>query len=285
MSPISLSRHVRTRRAAALGFAGALLAALGPLGTAAPAAAAAPGCTRTVVAAGDMNAFPQTVATGRLAVSLRPNIVAPLGDLQYPEGSLADFRRQYARTGWGALKAKTRPVPGNHEYRTRGARGYFDFFPGVRPWYAYDMGCGWRGYALNSEVSINTQARWLRADLAAHPRARVFATWHRPRWSSGTDHGSSSKTQPFWAQLAGRRGVVLNGHEHNYERFAPRGAMRQFVVGTGGSSDYPFSRTPERGSVKRITNTPGVIAMTLNPGGYGWRFISTSRAVRDSGRG
>ena len=249
-------------------------------------ASAAAICRRTVVAAGDMNGLAPTQATGELAQAQHPDVVAALGDEQYETGALADFRSKYDHTGWGRLKPRTRPVPGNHEYLTPGAAGYFAYFGHPPRYYAYDLGCGWRGYALNSEIGIAGQASWLRRDLAAHPGATVLAYWHRPRYSSGTKHGPDPAVQPFWDALAGRRGIVLNGHEHNYERFAARGTLREFVVGTGGSSTYPFAPQPAAGSVKRIAHTPGVLVLTLaDTGGYSWAFHTTARAVLDSGRG
>ena len=232
-----------------------------------PAASqAAAGCRTVAVAAGDIvNDVAVADRTGRVAERQSPDLVLVLGDNQYPSGSLSDYRTKYDRTAWGRLKPRTRPVPGNHEYRTRGAAGYFAYF-GRPSTYAYDAGCGWRGYALNSEVDIAAQAVWLRRDLARHPGARVLATWHRPRYSSGSDHGSDRRVQPFWDALRGRRGVVLNGHEHNYERFAPVGQVREFVVGTGGATHYGFGR-PVAGSQRRVGGVSGVLRLDLRPHG------------------
>lgn len=245
-----------------------------------------PGCPKVVVAAGDIvNVVSIADRTGRLAAAQHPSRVLALGDEQYNSGSLADFRAKYDRTAWGRLKPITAPVPGNHEYRTSGAAGYFTYFGHPAPYYAYDAGCGWRAYALNSEVSLTAQVAWLRRDLAAHPGSAVLAYWHRPRWSSGTHHGSDPAMQPFWSALAGRRGVVLNGHEHNYERFAAVGGVREFVVGTGGSSTYSFG-TPISGSQVRIAHTPGVLRLSLRSGaGYSWAFLNVSGAALDRGVG
>jgi alkaline phosphatase len=247
-------------------------------------AAAPPGCRTVAVAAGDIvNDVPTARRTGRLAQAQRPALVLALGDNQYPRGSLPDYRAKYASTSWGSLKPLTKPVPGNHEYLTRGAAGYFAYFGNPPPYYAYDAGCGWRGYALDSENDIAAQATWLRRELAAHPSAAVLATWHRPRYSSGVEHGGDARVQPFWDALGRRRGVVLNGHEHNYERFAPRGQLREFVVGTGGTSTYRFGR-PAAGSRRRVSGTPGVLRLELFPGGaYRWAFLSTVGTVVDQG--
>lgn len=244
------------------------------------------GCHRVVVAAGDIvNRVDVADRTGRLAAAQHPNAVLALGDNQYNVGALAAYRTKYDRISWGRLKPVTHPVPGNHEYLTRGAAGYFAYFRHLPAYYAYDAGCGWRGYALNSEIPLNPQVAWLRRDLAAHPAAAVLASWHKPRWSSGTHHGSDASMQPFWTALAGRRGVVLNGHEHNYERLAPVRGLREFVAGTGGSSSYPFG-VPVSGSERRIAHTPGVLRLDLQAGGaYHWSFLGVDGKVLDRGAG
>lgn len=226
-----------------------------------------------------MNNLSATNATGKVAAAQRPDFVLTLGDEQYPAGAPADFRSKYDKTPWGALKPSTKPAPGNHEYKTPRAAGYFDYFR-IPAYYAYDLGCGWRGYALNSEVAVSTQASWLRGDLAAHPASKVLAYWHRPRYSSGTHHGSEVAMQPLWDALTGRRAVVLNGHEHNYERVRASG-VRQFVVGTGGSASYGFGR-PVTGSEFRLTGVPGVLRLVLG-GGYDWKFLD--RRSRNGGEG
>lgn len=244
------------------------------------------GCSSRVVAAGDI-VKDEAVAdrTGQVAAGQQPDLVLTLGDNQYPSGSLDDYRRRYDRTVWGRLKPITNPVPGNHEYQTPGASGYFTYFGDPPAYYGFDAGCGWRGYALNSEVDLLEQAAWLERDLAAHPGAPVLAYWHKPRWSSGTEHGGDERMQALWVALAGRTGVVLGGHEHNYERFAPVGGLRQFVVGTGGTSTYPLD-TPAPGSESRISGAPGVLRLDLHPGArYEWAFLDTVSAVRDSGSG
>lgn len=243
-----------------------------------------PRCRTVLVAAGDIvNDVPIAERTGRLALAQHPNHVLVLGDNQYGVGSLAQYRSEYDRTAWGQLRRITKPVPGNHEYRTPGAAGYFAYFDNPKPYYAFPAGCGWRAYALNSEIDLSKQAQWLRSDLAAHPDAPVVAYWHRPRWSSGVEHGSDADLQPLWDALAGRTGVVLNGHDHDYERFAPVGRLREFVVGTGGSSTYHFG-PPAPGSERRISNTPGVLRLVLQPGShYSWVFLSIAGPRLDEG--
>jgi acid phosphatase type 7 len=242
------------------------------------------GCRSVVVAAGDIVSDVKTAdRTGRLAAAQDPDRVLVLGDNQYPDGSLADYQAKYDQTAWGELKPITEPVPGNHEYRTKGADGYYTYYDHPAEYYAYDAGCGWRGYALNSEIDLGPQVSWLRRDLAAHADAPVLASWHRPRWSSGTEHGSDGDVQPLVSALSGRSGVILNGHEHNYERFAPRDGLREFVVGTGGTSTYGFG-SPADGSERRLSRTPGVLRLELRPGGgYRWTFLDTSGGSRDAG--
>lgn len=259
------------------------LASTGWANAAASPTRSVPGCVKRVVAAGDMNSFRYARATGAIAQTQNPDVVAVLGDQQYPNGSLSDYQRKYDKT-WGALKARTQPVPGHHEYKTPGASGYFAYF-GKPAYYAYDIGCGWRGYALNSLIAVAPQVAWLQRDLAAHPGVNVVASFSDPRYSSGIKHGGEPKMQPFWDALAGRKGVILNGHEHNYERFAPRGGLTEFVAGTGGSASYPFG-APIAGSVKRIAHTPGILDLALQShGSYIWAFLNSGGTAVDIGRG
>ncbi len=247
-----------------------------------PIAATGASCSRVVVSAGDMNNESARKATGQVAARQRPDFVLTLGDEQYPAGAPADFRSKYDKTPWGALKRSTKPIPGNHEYQTPRAAGYFGYFR-VPAYYAYDLGCRWRGYALNSEVAVGTQASWLRRDLAAHPTNKVLAYWHRPRYSSGTHHGGDPAMAPLWAALSRRKAIVLTGHEHNYERVRASG-IRQFVVGTGGSATYGFGR-PVTGSEFRLTGVPGVLRMVLSGAGYDWMFLDRGGSARDRGTG
>lgn len=198
------------------------------------------------------------------------------------------------------------PVPGNHDYHTADAAGYFGYFGSragdpSRGYYAYNLG-QWRVYALNSncgEVAgcglTSPQYLWLIADLAANPRECVVAYWHHPRWSSGAEHGSHTFMQPIWQALydAGVE-IVIAGHEHNYERFAPQdGAgkadpargVREFVVGTGGRSHYGFG-TVLPTSEARNSTTFGVLTLTLSDGGYAWNFVPVEGgSYTDSGSG
>ncbi len=224
-----------------------------------------------------------------------PGTVLVLGDTVYDEATARQFDRCY-RPSWGRHLDRTRPAPGNHDYEVKGASGYFDYFgsrAGERGkgWYSFDVG-EWHLIALNSNCSAvggcgpgSEQEHWLRADLAANPARCTLAFWHHPRFSSGREHGSSRAVDGLWRALVDAGAdVVLSGHEHSYERFAPldeegrvdqaRG-IRQFVVGTGGRSHYRFG-SPISGSEVRQSGTFGVLHLTLGSDGYDWRFEPVS---------
>ena len=244
----------------------------------------------------------RTNLTAALLKSASPDAVLPLGDNQYPAGTLKDFLASYDKT-WGAFRKITYPVPGNHEYGTPGAAGYFSYFgaragePG-KGYYSYDLGA-WHVVALNSECqhvggcgADSPQATWLKQDLAAHPRACTMAYWHRPRFSSGT-HGNNLDNDALWRILAAARAdLVLGGHDHDYERFAPLDAagrpdaaqgMTEFVVGTGGDSHYKL-HLPDVGSDLRLKGHYGVLRLQLTDGAFSWTFLTVPNgAVADAG--
>jgi hypothetical protein len=240
-------------------------------------------------------------ATAGLISQLKPDAVLALGDTQYPDGAYSQYAASYAKS-WGRSRPITYPAIGNHEYLTGRARGYFEYFGqrAGRPdqaWYSFDLAT-WHVIVINSECghiggcgSGSPEERWLAADLAAHPGRCTLAYWHEPRWSSGT-HGSDPVYGALWNDLAAAGAdVVLNGHDHDYERFAPLSAdgqveangVREFVVGTGGESHYKF-HLPATGSQVRLANTFGVLRLALEPGAYTWSFVSVSGATRDAGR-
>jgi len=250
-----------------------------------------------VVAAGDIcGSATDCDPTADLVEQINPTRALTLGDNAYPDGSLSQFSSYYD-PNWGRFKAKTSPTPGNHDYHTSGASGYFEYFGALAPaeYYSYDVG-SWHLISLNSEISVSSssaQLNWLRNDLAAHPNQCTLAYWHKPRFSSGTTHGGSSSFDPFWQALyAAKADVVLVGHEHNYERFAkqnPSGAadpngIQQFVVGTGGASHgYSFG-TPVANSQVQNDNTFGVLKLTLHSGSYNWKFVPVAGGTfTDSG--
>jgi Calcineurin-like phosphoesterase len=254
---------------------------------------------RVVAAAGDIapdEAGGHDQKTSDQVLAINPDAVLALGDEQYPDGTLEDFQRYYGAT-WGRFKDKTRPTPGNHEYET-GAAGYFDYFgaaakPNGTSYYSFDLG-GWHLVSLDANIDRGAgspQEQWLRADLAATSKRCVLAYWHQPRFSSGIEHGNDESVGPFWSDLYDARAdVVLNGHEHQYERFAPQNpdaaadprGIREFVVGTGGRSLYPFG-SADPNSEFRDNSDYGVLELALHPDGYDWRFVSENGAVVDSG--
>jgi hypothetical protein len=234
-------------------------------------------------------------ATATLLANAGLDSVLTLGDNQYTSASLSKLRAVFDPT-WGAFKSIMHPGIGNHEGST--ATGYYDYFNGVgvsagpagkrgEGWYSFDIG-GWHVVALNSNCASNgacaagsPQEKWLKADLAAHPVACTLAFWHHARWSSGHD-GNNTFMQTIWQDLydAGAD-LVLNGHSHDYERFAPQdGAGKvdnnygigEIVVGTGGAFFTGIS-SGVGNSLVRNNRTFGILKLTLHPTSYDWSFI------------
>jgi hypothetical protein len=229
-------------------------------------------------------------------------ILAP-GDLQYEDGQLWKFQQSFDPS-WGRLKPLIRPVPGNHEYRDPAAPGYFDYFngPGAQSGPAGERGQGYYSFALGSWhlIALNSecrhiggcgpdspQVRWLEADLAANPVACTLVYWHRPHFTSGR-FGDENDMLPVWNSIyAANADLILNGHDHFYERFAPQApsgaadpqrGIRQFTVGMGGKSRFGFEGVAPNSEV-RINSVFGVLELTLREGGYDWRL----RRVRTGG--
>jgi acid phosphatase type 7 len=223
------------------------------------------------------------------------------GDNAYPEGRLRDFEECYEPT-WGRHKDRTRPVPGNHDHRTDGLEGYLEYFGDAAvnsdgdPWYSYDLGA-WHIIALDSECEDSEtcgegdQADWLAADLAANDAFCTMAIWHVPRYSSGF-HQNDNDIEPFWAVLyEADVDVIVNGHDHDYERFAPMNpdgdedrdrGMRQFVIGTGGTTLRPFEELAPNSEL-RAAVSHGVLKFTLHDRTYDWEFVPTSGSFSDRG--
>ena len=260
-----------------------------------------------LVGAGDIAACDpegRAAITARLVETAAPAsaIVFTAGDNAYPSGTAEDFRRCYEPT-WGAFLDRTRPAAGNHDWRTAGAAGYRGYFGAAAgasdaTWYAYDAG-PWRVIVLDSDCAqvggcgpTSPQGRWLADELTAHPAACSLAIWHHPRFSSGTRHGSDADMAPLFSAVAAAGvDLVVNGHEHSYERFgrletdgrpSPDG-VREIVVGTGGAESYGFG-APLAGSEARVTGVPAVLVLQLGAGEYRWRLVGGADAqVLDEG--
>jgi 3',5'-cyclic AMP phosphodiesterase CpdA len=270
---------------------------------AAHAAPAAPASADgvTVYAVGDIArcAYPDpkysaaagTAATVAAGLAADPQAwVLTLGDNTYPVGAMKEFTDCYEPT-WGRFKERTWPSPGNHEYYTRGALPYFRYFGARagRGHYSIEIG-SWHVISLDSNLAPQAQAAqmdWLRRDLARHPARCTLAFWHHPLYSSG-GHGSVPQMHEAWDLLyrAGAE-LVLSGHDHDYERFAPQDAdgqldrergIRQFVVGTGGAYPTPFLLTVANSEVRDASRT-GVLRLRLRETGYDWEFLESSRVT------
>jgi hypothetical protein len=225
------------------------------------------------------------------------------GDNAYESGTATEFNNCYDPT-WGRHKARTKPTPGNHEYGTLGASGYFNYFGAAagdpsKGYYSYNLG-EWHVISLNSMCenvegcgASSSMVSWLERDLAANSeKACTLAYFHHPLFNSGT-HGNATKMRPTWDALyAANAEVVLNGHDHHYERFAPQSpsgtldtarGIREFVVGTGGASHYGIVNIQPNSQV-RNSDTFGVLKLTLHPTSYEWNFVpEAGKTFTDSG--
>jgi acid phosphatase type 7 len=242
-------------------------------------------------------------ATAKL-LEANPGTVMALGDLAYPNGTAEDFKC-YDKT-WGRVKDRTRPAVGNHEFHSSGAAYYFQYFGAAAGdpktgYYSYDLG-SWHIVVLNSECEEiggcgagSPEEKWLRADLAAHPVGCTLAYFHKPRFSSGLNHGNDPGVGAFWQALYDFNAeLILNGHDHDYERFSPQDpkgnadpkrGIREFVVGTGGKNHREFGIHRANSEV-RNNGTFGVLKLTLKAAGYDWKFIpQAGKTFTDSGSG
>jgi hypothetical protein len=267
---------------------------------------APPPADAVIVGAGDIASCTSSgdSATARLLDGIG-EIVYTLGDNAYPDGTAANFARCYDKT-WGRHKARTRPAVGNHEYHSAAARAYFRYFGSAagdpaKGYYSYDIGA-WHVIVVNSNCGEvggcragSVQEQWVRRDLAASTRTCTLAYWHHPRFTSGSEHGNATEMQPIWQALHDYGAeIVLSGHNHQYERFAPQTptgtldtarGIRQFVVGTGGASHYGFGKARPNSEVRNSTAF-GVLKLTLSVNSYTWQFVPVSgQTFTDSGTG
>ncbi len=280
-----------------------------------------------IVAAGDIACDPASSAfnggngtaklcnmkeTAALIGSTAPAALLAIGDTQYNCGGYSAFLQSYGLS-WGQYNSIVKPVPGNHEYLTSGgtgcdttgtASGYFQYFGSVagtqgKGYYSYNIG-SWHIIALNSQCSAvggcgggTPQEKWLRADLAANPATCTLAYWHIPRFSSGK-YGDHSQYSQFWNDLyAAHAAIVLDGHDHDYERFAPQSptqvatslGIREFVVGTGGADHGgTFTYVQQPNSQVFNDSTYGILKLTLHASSYDWQFLpEAGQTFTDSG--
>ncbi|MBE0699348.1 MAG: metallophosphoesterase, partial [Anaerolineaceae bacterium] len=223
------------------------------------------------------------------------------GDNVYGTGTPNDYAYCYTPS-WGRFKDRTRPSPGNHDYETEAGAAYYSYFGRAAGaanigFYSYDLG-SWHIVALNSNCNDigcgkeSAQAEWLRTDLASNTAKCTLLYWHHPRWSSGMAGGSGS-VSTFWrVAVENNADVVVNGHDHNYERFAPQDAegnadpkgVREFVVGTGGTILRDFGEIKPNSEL-RYNSTNGIIVFKLYTDHYDWEFVPTSGDFHDTGSG
>jgi hypothetical protein len=257
-----------------------------------------------IIAAGDIASCSSPGDEQTAALLDRINgVVITLGDNVYESGTLDEFNNCYAPT-WGRQKERTFPSVGNHEYKTAGAMGYFSYFGAAagepqKGYYSYDIG-EWHIIAINANCSeiggcgeSSPQVEWLRTDLAANPTLCTMAYWHQPLFSSGA-HGNDTDLRTIWQVLyeSGAE-LILNGHDHDYERFAPQthdgvaavNGIREFVVGTGGK-DLRSIGSPIDNSEVQNDDTWGVLKLTLHSSNYDWQFIPVAgKTFTDFGSG
>ena len=267
--------------------------------------------TFTLVGAGDIATckhLDSAEATAKLVEQI-PGTVFAAGDLAYEKGTPEEFKNCYDPT-WGKFKDRTKPSLGNHEYVDRSASGYFQYWgaqagPEGKGFYSYDLG-RWHIVVLNTNCTVKTmggcgkdspQETWLREDLAKHPDACILAYGHHALFSSGLlkEHALHPLLRPLWRDLyAAHADLILAGHEHSYERFAPQDpdgkpdpahGILEIVAGTGGRSHDPLGFATPNSEV-REWKTYGVLKLTLAPGKYSWEFIPVEGSTfRDSGSG
>jgi len=246
----------------------------------------------------------QDRATAALLVDA--DAVIPLGDLQYPDGALDSYEEGYDLT-WGKFADESYPAPGNHDYHVAGAEGFFEYWAskdrptgsGRSGYYSWDLGA-WHLIALNSNCDFvacdegSPQNDFLEQDLAETTQPCVLAYWHHPLFNSGDAHGSSepSGAKAFWQDLiAAGADIVVNGHEHNYQRYGKQDAsgraasngIREFVAGTGGKSHYGLLEEKDPNYETGNATDFGVLRLHLRDDAYSWEFVSVGGAVLDSG--
>ncbi len=256
----------------------------------------------TLVGAGNVSLCNATGddATAALLDTI-PGTVFADGDAAYDKGTLTQYNTCY-NPSWGRHLARTQPTPGERDYKTANASGYFSYFGAAagdptKGYYSYDLGA-WHIVVLNSGSSslvpttaTSAQVQWLRADLAANPAHCTLAYWHNPLFDS--KDAPNNNIRPLWDALyAGGVDVVVNAHYAFYERFAPQTpagvadpvlGIREFVVGTGGAEVGAFG-TVRANSQVRNSGTFGVLSLTLDDASYSWQFVPVAgKTFSDAG--
>ncbi len=288
-----------------------------------PTATIVPGADPIIAAVGDIACGTASTSsscyqmeTSNLALQLNPFAVLVLGDTQYEGGAYVDYMDSSSNLkigynkSWGRLKEKTYPAVGNHEYGTSNAQGYFDYFNGIgqttgragdrsKGYYAYNIG-SWRLYALNSNCAKvggcgagSPQEQWFRNDLQANPKQCTLIYMHHPLWGSQLDHVETAVKPLYQAFYDNGGDLVLTGHIHFYERFAPmdpngvldnnRG-LRQIIVGTGGRNTYGPPSIAANSLIRSHGGDMGILKLTLHPSSYEWKFLQLpGQTFTDSG--
>jgi chitodextrinase len=232
--------------------------------------------------------------TAKLVAGINPNYILTVGDNQYDNGTISEFRSYYDKT-WGRFKNITKPTPGNHEWydKLNGYKAYFGSIatPQGKPYYSWEVG-DWHFVALDSDPLTDgitgDQITWLRNDLAANQKACVGGYWHHARFNSGR-YGDDKTIAPFWNELMKvRADVVFSGHDHHYERLKPLNSsgvvdeangIRSAIVGIGGDNLY-YDMKPRAGMEKTFAKH-GVMKLVLNGKSYSWEIIGTNGQVLD----
>lgn len=268
-----------------------------------------------LIGAGDIakcgNEHENAVKTAAMIELFPSATVFAAGDIAYRNGTVNEFQDCYD-TSWGNFKDRTKPAPGNHDYgiysfpKRNNAKPYFAYFgTNADPentglgFYAYDLG-SWHIVSLNSMAgkagapTMAEQVKWLEDNLAGSDKPCILAYWHHPLFSSG-EHGDQPNDpgrfmQPLWKVLLQHKAdVILNGHDHHYERFALQDTnkkptdmgIRQFIVGTGGGEERGLGIIEDNSEVQ-VAGVYGALLMTLHPNSYEWHFINADGTVGDS---